>query len=270
MNIHPTAIVHPKAEIDSSVVIGPYSIIGEHVKIGKCTVIANNVVIEGYTSVGENNRIFSYAVLGTGPQDISYKGEKVYLNIGNNNLLREYVTVNAGSPKGESVTIVGNGCMIMAYCHIAHDCLVEDNVIMANAVQIGGHAKIEKDANFGGLAGIHHFATIGEKSFVGGLTRIVHDVPPYMTVEGHPAKVKAVNVIGLRRHGFSSEKIQAIKNAMKLVYRSGIPKSQALKILEEQQPQFEEVLKLVSFLKALDEGNQGRARERLRKVSSAH
>jgi UDP-N-acetylglucosamine acyltransferase len=267
--IHPTALVHPEARLGEDVEIGPYCIIGPKVTLGRGTKLQNNVVIQGTTEIGENNHIYGFCVFGTAPQDLGYRDEEVFVRIGNKNVFREYVTINCGTMKGDRTTLVGSNNMIMAYCHIAHDCVIEDGIIMANGVQLGGHTKVEREANFGGLAAVHHFSTVGEKSFVGGLTRVVHDVPPYMTVEGHPSRVKCVNTVGLKRKGLSKETIEALKEAYKLIYRSGFTKSQAMEILEKRRPQYPEVAKLIKFLRDVERGRQGRAREALRKGTIA-
>ena len=267
--VHASALVHPEAKIGDEVEIGPFCIIGPRVKIGRGTRLHNNVVLQGTTELGEQNQVYPFCVFGTAPQDLGYKDEEVFVKVGNKNLFREYVTINCGTTKGDRSTVVGSSNMIMAYCHIAHDCVLEDGIIMANGVQLGGHTKVEREANFGGLAAVHHFSTIGERSFVGGLTRVVHDVPPYMTVEGHPSRVKCVNTVGLKRKGLTKEAIEALKEAYKLIYRSGFTKTQAMEILEKRRPQYPEVQKLISFLRAVERGRQGRAREALRRVPVA-
>jgi UDP-N-acetylglucosamine acyltransferase len=268
MAIHHTALVHPSVELGEDVQIGPYSVIGEGVRIGSGTRIAHHVTIEGPTGIGKNNIIFPYAYLGGAPQDVTYRGEKTRLRIGDGNTFREFVTVNRGTLKGDGITIIGSNNLLMAYCHVAHDCILEDGIVMANGVQLGGHVKIESDVTFGGLAAVHHFVTVGEKAFVGGLTRVVHDVPPFMTVEGNPSKVRCVNTVGLRRRGFSEEKIQAIKDAFQLIYRSSLPVPRAMELLS-QQARFEEIKKLVGFYHNMKAGRYGRARELLRKPAGA-
>ncbi len=264
--IHPTAQIHSRAELADDVQIGAWTIVGPSVKIGKGTIVGNNCLVEGTTAIGEDNKIASFAVIGTAPQDIGYKGEQTRVQIGNNNSLREFVTINRGTAKDKGVTTIGSNTLLMAYCHIAHDCDVGDSVIMANGVQLGGHVKVEQDVVFGGLAAIHHFATIGQKAFVGGLTRIVHDAPPFMTVEGNPARVRCVNTVGLKRRGFSDERIRIIKDAYKLLYRSGLPRGQAADKLMAEHGNNSDLAVLVTFLRASEAGKQGRAREAFRKV----
>lgn len=266
MRIHPTAQIHPQAEIADDVTIGPFSIIGPHVTIGRGTEIANNVTIVGHTQIGEGNRIFPYAILGTEPQDLRYNGEMTSLVVGNNNLIREFVTMNTGTTKGDRVTTVGHNNMIMAYVHIPHDAVIEDYVVLANGVQLGGHTRIEKNVAFGGLAAVHHFVTIGQNAFIGGLTRIVHDAPPFMTTEGHPARVKCVNTIGLKRRGFTPEAIEALREAYKLLWRSSLTRGTALQLLEHREQPLDEIRYLAEFIRNTERGRQGRAREALRKV----
>ncbi|MBI5367523.1 MAG: acyl-ACP--UDP-N-acetylglucosamine O-acyltransferase, partial [Planctomycetes bacterium] len=254
MRIHPTAQIHPAAEIADDVSIGPWAVIGPHAKIGRGNELANNVTVVGRTTIGEGNRIFPFAVLGTEPQDLRFNGEPTELVIGDNNIIREFVTMNIGTVKGDRITRVGNSNMIMAYAHIPHDAEIEDNVILANGVQLGGHTRIERDVTFGGLAAVHHFVTIGQKAFIGGLTRVVHDAPPFMTTEGHPARVKCVNTIGLKRRGFTPEKIEALRESYKLLWRSNITRPTALQLLENREPQFDELRYLVEFIRATERG----------------
>lgn len=263
--IHPTAIVSPKANLASDVEIGAYTVITENVSIGAGTKIGNHVTVTGHTTIGKNNKIFPYSAIGFAPQDLTYKNEPTELIIGDGNTIREFVSINIGAVKGESRTIIGNNNFIMAYCHIAHDCILEDNIIMANGVQLGGHIKVEKYVGFGGLAAAHHFVTIGQHSFVGGLSRIIHDVPPFMIVEGHPARVRTINIVGLERRGFSPETIKKIKHAYKLIWHSDNTPAQAIKSLEKQHENPPEINTIIQFLKDMQKGNQGRAREAFRK-----
>ncbi|MEK7865848.1 MAG: acyl-ACP--UDP-N-acetylglucosamine O-acyltransferase [Planctomycetota bacterium] len=263
--IHNTAIVDPRAEIDREVDIGPYAIIGPSVKIARGCRIGHHATIEGRTTIDEECNVFPYASLGTIPQDLTFHGEMVYLTIGKKTIIREYVTINCGTEKGGNTTRIGSANLIMAYCHIAHDCEFEDGIVVANACQFGGHVKVEKHATFGGMAAIHHFVTVGEKAFVGGLSRIVHDVPPYLTVEGNPARVRCLNNVGLHRRGFTKERVQAIKEAYKIIWRSGLTRKQAFQELEAKKLMTPEVTHLVEFMHATEDGRQGRAREAFRR-----
>ncbi|MBI4835163.1 MAG: acyl-ACP--UDP-N-acetylglucosamine O-acyltransferase [Planctomycetes bacterium] len=264
-NIHSTAVVSPKAQLDPDVEIGAYAFIGDDVIIGAGTKIWNHVTITGHTTIGKNNKILPYAAIGLAPQDLTYKDEPTQVIIGDNNTIREFVTVNLGAVKGESKTVIGNNNLIMAYSHIAHDCILEDNIVMANSVQLAGHVKVEKCVSFSGLAGVHHFTTIGEYSFVGGVSRIVQDVPPFMMVHGNPARVRAVNIIGLERRGFSAEAVKAIKSAYKLIWHSKNTPMQAIRMLEKQKDNLPEVNTLIQFVKSAQKGVEGRAKELLRK-----
>lgn len=263
--IHPTALVSPGAELADDVEIAAYAIIGGNVKVNSGTTIGAYTCIAGQTTIGQNNKISPYVSIGQPPQDITYKGEPTKVIIGDNNTLREFVTINLGTVKGENQTLIGNNNFIMAYCHIAHDCILEDNIIMANAVQLGGHVKVERYASFGGLAGAHHFVTIGQHSFVGGLRKITQDVPPFMIVDGQPARVRGVNVVGLERRGFTDEAIRALKSAYKLLWQSENTPIQAIKIMEKHKKITPEVAVLIQFLKDVRQGKQGRYREAIRK-----
>ena len=265
MKIHPTAIIHPKAIIGKDVEIGPLSVIDKNVKIGEGNIIKNNVTITGNTTLDSNNVIFHNAVVGSEPQDLKYYGEQSKLIIGSNNVIRECVTINTGTEIGGGETLIGNNNLFMSCSHIAHDCSIEDSVLIANGVLVGGHIKIEKHAKLMGLAGIQPFATIGQHSYVGGLTRIVQDVPPYMIVEGNPAKVRKVNTIGLERAGFSQDSIDAIRGAFKQLFRTEqLNRSQILSELENQENLMPEIKVLIDFFRNVDKGKFGRYRESLR------
>ncbi|MFQ5964838.1 MAG: acyl-ACP--UDP-N-acetylglucosamine O-acyltransferase [Candidatus Scalinduaceae bacterium] len=265
MKIHSTAIIHPKAEIGEDVEIGPFSVIDKNVKIDNYNIIRNNVTITGNTTIAKNNIIFPNSVVGSEPQDLKYHGEQTKLIIGSNNIIRECVTINTGTENGGGETIIGNNNFFMACSHIAHDCIIEDNALVANDVLLGGHVKIEKYAKLMGLAGVQPFVTIGQYSYVGGHTRIVQDVSPYMIVEGNPAKVRQVNTIGLERAGFSQDKINSIKEAFKQLFRSEtLNRSQILSELERQENLLPEVKVLIDFFKNVDKGKSGRYRESLR------
>ena len=259
--VHPTAIVHPRAELGKGVEVGPYAIIGEDVRIGDGTVIGPYVVIEGPTTIGRNNRIHAGAYLGGPPQDLKFKGERSYLVIGDDNVIREYVTIHRASGEGEE-TRVGSGCMLMAFAHIGHNCKVGDRVVMANWVGVSGHAVIEDDVVIGGMVGIHQFVRIGRMAMIGGMSKVVQDVPPFMLADGRPAKVYGLNVVGLVRHGVSPEVREALRKCYKLVYRSNLTLQEAIERIEAEVEQFEEVRYLLDFLKAMRGSPRGRQLER--------
>lgn len=229
--IHPTAVINPKAELDSSVKIAPHVVIGADVKIGANTIIGANVVIDGSIEIGCNNNIFPGAALGLAPQDLKYKGGKTRVKIGNGNTIREYVTINGATGEQEQ-TIIGNDNLLMAYVHVAHNCILGDNIVIANSVALAGHVEIESKAVIGGMLGIHQFVKVGKMAMLGGMSRIDRDVPPYMLVEGNPSHVRSLNLIALKRNNFDHEQISLIKKAYKILYKSGLTISQALKQLE--------------------------------------
>jgi len=203
VSIHSTAIVHPKAEIDGSVEIGAYSVIGEHVSIGKDTKIASHVLIEGWTTIGERNHIFSFSSIGTPPQDIGYRNEETKLIIGNDNVIRECATIHRATTKEDRKTEIGNGNFLMAYAHVAHDCKLGDHIIMANSVALGGHITIGNYAILGGIVAVHQFARIGEYAIIGGQSAVTLDIPPYVSAAGNRAQLYGLNLVGLKRRGFT-------------------------------------------------------------------
>ncbi len=252
--IHATAVVHPGARLGDGVRIGPYSVIGGHVEIGAGTTIASHVVIEGHTRIGRDNRIFQFASLGGEPQDKKYRAEPTALLIGDRNTIREYTTINTGTVQDGGVTAVGNDNWLMAYVHIAHDCRVEDHTVFANNAQIAGHCHIGAWAFLGGFTGVHQFVRIGAHAMTGGGTILVQDLPPFVTAAGNPAKLYGINAEGLRRRGYSPEKIAAIKRAYRVLYRSGLDLEQARKPLEESAQHAPELEPLVAFLAAAKRG----------------
>ena len=218
--IAPSAFIDPRAEIDAEVAIGPFCVVGPKVTIGRGTRLENNVTLMGRCTIGEHNHIFPGVVIGGPPQDVSYRGEDTEVVIGDGNLIRECVTINLATTKEDGITSVGDRCYLMACCHVAHDCRLGDRVIMANGTLLGGHVHVHNDATFSGGVGVHHFATIGSFSFVSGLSRVLHDVPPFMLVEGSPARPRCVNLVALRRHQFPAETIDALDEAHRLLYRA--------------------------------------------------
>lgn len=229
--IHPTAIIHPNAELHPTVRVDPYTIIGAEVKIGAKTQVGSHVVIDGRTEIGVENQIFPGAAIGLEPQDLKYQGANSMVQIGDRNKIREYVTINKATAEGEA-TILGNNNLLMAYSHVAHNCAIADRVIIANGVAMAGHVTIESQAIISGVLGIHQFVHIGRLAMVGGMSRINRDVPPYMLVEGNPAKVRSLNLIGLRRKGLTTTEIKELKAAFKLLYRDSLPIETAIAKLE--------------------------------------
>jgi UDP-N-acetylglucosamine acyltransferase len=265
-SIHPTAVVSPGAEIGVEVEIGPYCVVGPRVRIGDRTKIGPQVVIDGVTRIGEDNRVVGQANLGGPPQDLSYKGEPTELEIGSRNTIREFVTINRGTIKGGGITRIGNDCLLMACCHVAHDCEVGDRIIMGNNVLLAGHVRVESFANISGGAAAHHFVTIGSFAYVGGMTRMVQDIPPYMIVEGHPSRVRNVNVIGLQRGGNGEDSIEAVRVAFRKIYRSGNVRKQSLEELRADYGADQLVMHLVQSLENTERGAKGRYRESLRET----
>ncbi len=225
--IHPTAIVEKGAQLHSSVAVGPYTVIGPHVKIGAGTTVAAHCVIEGHTTIGRDNRIFQFASIGAANQDKKYAGEPCELVIGDRNTIREFVTFHIGTVQDKAVTRIGDDNWIMAYTHIAHDCVVGHHTTMANNTTLGGHVEIGDWVTVGGLCGIHQFVKIGAHAMIGFQSHVSQDVPPYMTVSGNPLGVHGFNAEGLRRRGFSAERIALVKNMHRLLYRKGLTLDQA-------------------------------------------
>lgn len=253
MNIHITAIVDKKAQLADSVEVGPYSFIGPNVKIGGKTVIGAHVVIDGYTTIGKNNRIFTGAVIGSITQDLKYKGDKSYVTIGDNNIIREYVTVNMGTSK-DSSTVIGNDILLMAYSHVAHDCVIKDGAIIANCGTFAGYVTIEEKAVIGGLTGIHQFVRIGRLAIIGGCSKVVQDVVPYSNCDGHPLKVYGLNTVGLERAGIPQESRTYLKKAFKILFNSGLTISHALERIKSEVPECPEVNYLIEFVGASERG----------------
>jgi len=263
--IHPTAVVDPTAELGQDVVVGPYVVINAHVRVGDRTKIGPQVVLGAFTSIGEDNSIHGQASLGGDPQDFSYHGEDTRLVIGDRNTIREFVTINRGTVKGGGVTKVGSDCLLMACSHIAHDCDIDDGVILANNVLLAGHVKVGRRANISGSAAAHHFVTIGEFAYVGGLTRMVQDVPPYVILDGPPTRVRDLNKIGLRRGGVTEDEILLLRDVFRRVFRTDKPRIQVCAELRDG-PEFQSphIAHLVESLENADKGHKGRYRELLR------
>ncbi|WP_313706417.1 acyl-ACP--UDP-N-acetylglucosamine O-acyltransferase [Massilia sp.] len=233
--IHPTAIVDPKAELDSSVEVGPYSIIGPNVRIGARTVVGPHVVIEGHTTIGEDNKFFQFCSIGAAPQDKKWKGEPTRLEVGNGNTVREFVTFNLGTAQDEGVTRLGDDNWISAYVHLAHDCQVGSHTIFSNNAQLAGHVHVGDHAILSGYAGVHQFCKIGAHAFIGMYTSLTQDVPPFVMVSGNPAAARGVNIEGLKRRGFTRAQIDGIRAAYKHLYRSGLTLEEAKAALEQEE-----------------------------------
>ncbi|MGF1460952.1 MAG: acyl-ACP--UDP-N-acetylglucosamine O-acyltransferase [Leptolyngbyaceae cyanobacterium] len=255
--IHPTAVIHPGATLHPTVKVGPYAVIGEKVTVGPETDIGAHVVIDGHTEIGANNQIFPGAVIGIEPQDLKYDGSISLVKIGDNNRIREYVTVNRATHAGEA-TLIGNDNLLMAYVHVAHNCIIENQVIIANAVALAGHVEIESNAVIGGVLGIHQFVRIGQYAMLGGMSRIDRDVPPYMVVEGNPCRVRGLNTIGLRRAGITDledgRHYRELKEAYRMLYRSDSALDAALVKLDEWTARNQYVNHLQSFLQQSTHG----------------
>tara|TARA_Y100001960_G_scaffold270519_1_gene296671 strand:+ start:9 stop:776 length:768 start_codon:yes stop_codon:yes gene_type:complete len=253
MNIHSSSIIHSKAEIHDSVSVGAFSIVDDNVEIGEGTVIHPHVHIFPNTKIGKNNVIHQGAVIGGVPQDLKFSNEFSEVVIGDENVIREYCTINRGT-ESKHKTFIGNNCLLMAYVHIAHDCIVNDKVILANGVQLAGHTTIGYHAIIGGMTGVHQFCEVGEHAFVGACRVILQDIPPYILATGDPLKYSGINSVGLRRREFSSEQRRLIKNVYKVIYRSKLNITQALKELKTNFESTEEVLKIINFIETCERG----------------
>ena len=225
--IHQTAVIHPHAQLHPTVRVDPYAVIGAEVKIGANTTIGSHAIIDGCTEIGADNQIFPGAAIGLEPQDLKYRGANSLVKIGDRNKIREYVTINKATDAGEA-TVIGNDNLLMAYSHVAHNCTIENEVIIANNVAIAGHVTIESQAVISGVLGIHQFVHIGRMAMVGGMSRINRDVPPYMMVEGNPARVRSLNLVGLKRRGLSRTDIKYLKAAFKMLYQQDLPMQEAV------------------------------------------
>jgi UDP-N-acetylglucosamine acyltransferase len=246
--IHPTAIVHPSAKIAKDVEIGPYSIIGPHVEIDKGTWIGPHVVIQGHTRIGKNNKIYQFSSLGEAPQDKKYAGEETRLEIGDNNVIREFCTFNLGTIQDVGVTRLGNDNWIMAYVHLAHDCQIGDHTIFANNAQLAGHVYVGDYAILGGFTVVHQYCHIGAHSITAMGTILLQDVPPYVMAAGNTAEPHGINAEGLKRRGFSADSITEIKRAYKTLYKSGLTLEAAKDLITEKSKECSELKPLIDFL----------------------
>ena len=254
MNIHPTAFISPDATLEEGVEVGPYSIVGPDVHIGKNTVIGPHVVIESHTDIGEGCRISPFASIGGAPQDLKYRGEETRVVIGSHNTIREYVTINRATISDIGVTIIGDHNLLMAYCHVAHNCKLGSHIVMANAANLAGHIHVEDFAIIGGLTGVHQFTRIGAHCIIGGASAVTKDIPPFVMASGNFAKLYGLNVIGLKRRGFTDETIGAIKEAYRIVFRSSLLLSAAIKKVEEVVEDLPEVRQFLDFIRKSERG----------------
>ncbi|HKL26601.1 MAG TPA: acyl-ACP--UDP-N-acetylglucosamine O-acyltransferase [Desulfuromonadales bacterium] len=252
--IHPSAIIHPSADIAEDVSIGPFSIIDEDVKIGSGTVVGSHVVIDRWTEIGRDNQIFQFASIGAAPQDIKYQGEKTILRIGDRNRIREFVTLNRGTPGGGGLTRIGNENLFMSYSHVAHDCRVGQQVILANGATLAGHVEVEDYAILGGLSAVHQFCRIGCHTMTSGGAMITQDILPYTVAQGDRAKMMGLNLVGLKRRGFAAETIRGIKQAYRLLLRSGLRMEEALRQIEEELERTPELQHFVEFVRSSQRG----------------
>ncbi len=253
--IHATAMIHPEAQIDSSVDIGPWCTVGARVKIGRGTRLVSHVVVDGWTEVGEDNVIYPFSVLGAIPQDLKYNGEPTQLILGHKNVIRESVTLNLGTVQGGGVTRIGNECLIMAYTHLGHDCIVGNNCIIANYGGLAGHVVLEDYVTIGGMCGISQFVRVGNHAYIGGQSGLERDVPPFTIALGaRPCLIKGANIVGLRRRGFPGERIQKVNEAIKLWIRPDIQKDACLLDIESQYGDIPEIQAFLTFIRKSEIG----------------
>jgi UDP-N-acetylglucosamine acyltransferase len=254
MSVHPTALVAPGAKLHPTVEVGPYTVIGPQVSIGAGTVVGPHAVIEGRTRLGERNRVFQFASVGAQPQDLKYAGEDSALEIGNENLIREFTTLHKGTNGGGGVTRIGDRNLFMAYAHVAHDCQVGSGCVLANAATLGGHVELGDHVILGGLAAVHQFTRIGKHAFVAGGAMVVMDVPPFCTAQGDRAELVGINSVGLARHGFSEEQIARVKEAYRILFRSKLPLEEAVERLRTELGDQREIQVLLAFVTTSQRG----------------
>jgi len=257
MTIHPTAIIDTAAELDSSVSVGPYAIIEGDVRMDAGCKIAGHAVVSGPTVMGKNNEISSFATVGAAPQDLKYNGEPTQLIMGDNNKIREYASIHRGTEQGGGKTVIGNGNLLMSYIHIAHDCLIGNNVVMSNVATMAGHVEVGDCATIGGLVAVHQFGRIGKYSYIGGVSGITLDVPPFVIITGtrNRTRISGINKVGLRRRGFSRETIAKIDNAFRIIFRSpDLLLKDALEIAKREITDCDEVDDMVRFFEESQRG----------------
>ncbi|MCK4728909.1 MAG: acyl-ACP--UDP-N-acetylglucosamine O-acyltransferase [Desulfobacterales bacterium] len=253
--IHPTAIVDPGAEIDSNVQIGPYSVIAGDVKIHAGTIIGPHVTIDQYTTIGADCKIFQHAAIGAVPQDLKFGGEKSVVKIGRGTTVREFVTIHRGTEAGGGITEIGEENFLMAYTHIAHDCFTGQKVIFANAATLAGHIRVGNCATLGAFVAVHQFVRIGDYAFIGGMTGVTKDIPPYVLASGMPrARLYGLNAVGLKRHGFSTETMHALKRTYRILFRLGLTLNEGIERVAAEVDQIPEVVNFIEFIKSSERG----------------
>lgn len=251
--IHPSAVIHPGAQIGSGCKIGPYCVIGEQVVLGANCNLHSHVVIDGCTTLGEGNEIFPFACIGLKTQDLKWKGGVTRTQIGDHNTFREYVTIHSATGDGE-VTTVGSNNHILAYCHLAHNVTLGSHIIMSNVATLAGHVTVEDRAVIGGLAAVHQFCRIGTFAMIGGCSKVVQDVPPFMIADGNPAETRTINKVGMERHGVSEDAQNTLKSAYKILFREGLSIPNGLAKIESELPPLPEIVHLIEFVRASERG----------------
>ena len=251
--IHPTAIVHPQAKLGANCIIGPYCFIGEHVELGEGCKLHAHVVVDGHTKLGKSNEVYPFASLGLKTQDLKWTGGVTRVEIGDHNTFREGVTVHSATEDG-GVTRIGSNNNLLAYAHVAHDCVVGNNVIMSNVASLAGHVVMEDNVIVGGLTAVHQFCRLGKLAMVGGCSRVLQDIPPFMLAEGSPAAPRTINKVGMERNGVSEEAQVALRQAYKILHRAGLTISNALERIEKEVPALPEVQHFINFVRASERG----------------
>ncbi len=254
MNIHPTAIVSPDAQLAEGVEIGPYSIIDSDVHIGKNTIVGPHVVIKAHTDIGEGCRFFQFCSIGEVPQDLKFKGETTRVVIGNHNVIREFVTIHRATSNDIGVTIIGDHNLLMAYCHVAHNCKLGNRIVMSNGANLAGHVHVEDFAIISGMTGVHQFTRIGAHCIIGGASGVSKDIPPFVMAAGNMAKLYGLNMIGLKRRGFKEETINALKKTYKIIFRSSLLLSVAIERVRQEVEDIPEINHFIEFIKLSQRG----------------
>lgn len=251
--IHPSAIIHPKAKLSPDCHVGPYCVIGEHVEIGDGCKLHSHVIVGGHTKLGINNEVFPFASIGLKTQDLKWKGGTTRTEIGDGNTFREYVTVHSATSDGDS-TRIGSHNNLLAYSHVAHDCQIGSNVVMSNGSTLAGHVIVHDHAILGGLTGVHQFCRIGRMAMLGGYSKVVQDIPPFMIADGNPAATRTVNKVGLTRNGVSEETQGALRQAYKTIFREGLTVAKAIETMENDLQQVLELKELIEFMRTSERG----------------